>query len=156
MQSINFTTPGGENVFFDNNGDSPARYELINLQSVNKGKMKVETIGYYDASFPKGQRFSMNNVQVVWREGRHLVEIFLYSFLNTPPPTHTHAHRERDTYIITYNFWCACIEMVQVPVSKCSESCPPGTRKAVQKGKPVCCYDCILCPPGEISNSTGT
>ncbi|XP_016104779.1 extracellular calcium-sensing receptor [Sinocyclocheilus grahami] len=113
LQSINFTTAGRENVFFDNNGDSPARYELINLQSVNKGKMKVETIGYYDASLPKGQRFSMNNVQVVWREGRHLV-----------------------------------------PVSKCSESCPPGTRKAIQKGKPVCCYDCILCPPGEISNST--
>uniref|UniRef100_A0A673NEZ7 Extracellular calcium-sensing receptor-like n=1 Tax=Sinocyclocheilus rhinocerous TaxID=307959 RepID=A0A673NEZ7_9TELE len=111
--SINFTTAGRENVFFDNNGDSPARYELINLQSVNKGKMKVETIGYYDASLPKGQRFSINNVQVVWREGRHLV-----------------------------------------PVSKCSESCPPGTRKAVQKGKPVCCYDCILCPPGEISNNT--
>ncbi|XP_055051304.2 extracellular calcium-sensing receptor-like [Misgurnus anguillicaudatus] len=42
----------------------------------------------------------------------------------------------------------------QLPVSVCSASCPPGTRKAVQKGKPICCYDCIQCPPGEISNST--
>nr|XP_029500813.1 extracellular calcium-sensing receptor-like [Oncorhynchus nerka] len=42
----------------------------------------------------------------------------------------------------------------QVPVSVCSESCPPGTRKAVQKGKPVCCYDCIQCAEGEISNNT--
>ncbi|KAK2847376.1 hypothetical protein Q5P01_010375 [Channa striata] len=42
----------------------------------------------------------------------------------------------------------------QVPVSVCSDSCPPGTHKVLQKGKPICCYDCILCPEGEISNET--
>ncbi|XP_073342274.1 extracellular calcium-sensing receptor-like [Pagrus major] len=42
----------------------------------------------------------------------------------------------------------------QVPVSVCSDSCPPGTRKMLQKGKPICCYDCIPCPEGEISNAT--
>ncbi|KAF7641410.1 hypothetical protein LDENG_00282160, partial [Lucifuga dentata] len=42
----------------------------------------------------------------------------------------------------------------QVPLSVCSEHCWPGTRKVLQKGRPICCYDCIRCAEGEISNST--
>ncbi|XP_064816600.1 extracellular calcium-sensing receptor-like [Oncorhynchus masou masou] len=44
----------------------------------------------------------------------------------------------------------------EVLVSVCSADCPPGTRHAVQKGKPVCCFDCLSCAEGEISNTTGS
>ncbi|KAM3823745.1 vomeronasal type-2 receptor 26-like [Vipera latastei] len=37
------------------------------------------------------------------------------------------------------------------PLSVCSESCHPGSNKKVKEGEPFCCYDCILCPDGKIS-----
>ncbi|XP_030236825.1 LOW QUALITY PROTEIN: extracellular calcium-sensing receptor-like [Gadus morhua] len=43
---------------------------------------------------------------------------------------------------------------IKVPVSICSDSCPTGTRKVLQKGKPVCCYNCVPCAEGKISNTT--
>uniref|UniRef100_A0A672Z3Y7 G-protein coupled receptors family 3 profile domain-containing protein n=1 Tax=Sphaeramia orbicularis TaxID=375764 RepID=A0A672Z3Y7_9TELE len=45
-------------------------------------------------------------------------------------------------------------DMFTVPRSVCREPCPPGSRKAINKRKPVCCFDCFECPEGMISNQT--
>ncbi|CAJ0967110.1 unnamed protein product [Ranitomeya imitator] len=45
-------------------------------------------------------------------------------------------------------------EHIKVPTSSCSENCARGFRKAVLQGKPSCCYACVPCLQGEISNHT--
>ncbi|XP_053120355.1 vomeronasal type-2 receptor 26-like [Hemicordylus capensis] len=39
-----------------------------------------------------------------------------------------------------------------LPLSVCTNSCHPGYFRKEQKGKAFCCYDCIPCPEGKISN----
>nr|XP_028587193.1 vomeronasal type-2 receptor 1-like [Podarcis muralis] len=40
------------------------------------------------------------------------------------------------------------------PRSTCNLNCQPGYRKGILQGKPSCCYDCIRCAEGQISNIT--
>ncbi|KAM3936607.1 vomeronasal type-2 receptor 26-like [Leptodactylus fuscus] len=42
----------------------------------------------------------------------------------------------------------------EVPVSRCSEPCLPGSRKKARETIHTCCYDCVPCSEGEISNIT--
>ncbi|XP_078420590.1 extracellular calcium-sensing receptor-like [Cetorhinus maximus] len=42
----------------------------------------------------------------------------------------------------------------EVPRGICSESCPPGTRKAIRAEESICCFDCVQCQAPDISNVT--
>lgn len=74
LSMVNFTTPEGERVYFDSNGDSPARYELVNLQITNRGTMEQVTVGIYDASQPGSQQFIMSDTPLVWGTGHSEVK----------------------------------------------------------------------------------
>ncbi|XP_060110809.1 vomeronasal type-2 receptor 26-like [Heteronotia binoei] len=47
--------------------------------------------------------------------------------------------------------WHSWFNQVQ-PVSVCNDICYSGYRKKKKEGKPFCCYDCIPCPEGKISD----
>ncbi|XP_053219344.1 vomeronasal type-2 receptor 26-like [Podarcis raffonei] len=40
------------------------------------------------------------------------------------------------------------------PLSVCNEHCQPGYQKKTKEGEQFCCYDCIPCPEGKVSNQT--
>ncbi|KAM5191422.1 vomeronasal type-2 receptor 26-like [Mantella aurantiaca] len=46
------------------------------------------------------------------------------------------------------------LTFLKIPESRCNERCRPGYRKAPRRGSPVCCYDCVPCSEGEMSNIT--
>ncbi|XP_054832635.1 vomeronasal type-2 receptor 26-like [Eublepharis macularius] len=42
------------------------------------------------------------------------------------------------------------------PLSQCNGNCNTGSRRRKKEGKPFCCYDCLPCPEGKISNKKDT
>ncbi|XP_059187567.1 extracellular calcium-sensing receptor-like [Centropristis striata] len=112
LEKINFTTPFGDQVSFDENGDALPIYDVMNWRWLPDGKTKVQNVGEVKES-AKVKELSLDEDKIFW------------------------------------NF-----ESKQPPRSVCSESCPPGTRMARKKGQPECCFDCIPCSEGKISNKT--
>lgn len=90
----------------------------------------------------------MQNVR--WRDCLDTIENGI-SF-NFGPFTSWELHKhDIQTLCCITEFLHAVFQMTR---SVCREPCPPGTRKAMNKFKPVCCFDCFECPEGTISNQT--
>ncbi|CAI5693445.1 unnamed protein product [Oreochromis niloticus] len=113
LEKVNFTTPFGDQVFFDENGDALPIYDIMNWLWLPDGSTKVQNVGEVKRSVFKGEELTLDENKIFW------------NFKSNEPPT-----------------------------SVCSKSCPPGTHIARKRGKPVCCFDCIPCSEGKISNNT--
>ena len=67
LRKVNFSILSGGRMFFDENGDSVALYDLVNWQFNKDGSVNISNIGQYDASLPSGKRFQMTeNITVIW------------------------------------------------------------------------------------------
>ncbi|KAG9273396.1 extracellular calcium-sensing receptor-like [Astyanax mexicanus] len=99
---------------------------------------------YFDANGDPAAKYEIINWQTTKEHQYEFIAVGLYD--SSFPPN--------DRLAVNLNSIVWAQNSNQMPRSVCSESCPSGTRKAVQKGKPICCFDCIPCAEGEISNTT--
>ncbi|XP_070810653.1 vomeronasal type-2 receptor 26-like [Pituophis catenifer annectens] len=62
---------------------------------------------------------------------------------------------QEDEFVISDNriLWPRAFNQV-CPLSVCNEQCHRGKHKKKKEGEKFCCYDCVPCPEGEISNKT--
>ncbi|XP_068129464.1 extracellular calcium-sensing receptor-like [Hyperolius riggenbachi] len=113
IKTVHFLTNNGTHMFFDENGDPPALYDVVNWKISNIGSMDQTLVGSYDSSSKNRKSLNVNNAAITWLRN--------------------------DT---------------KVPPSRCSSSCLSGFRKVTIPGRPICCFECVPCPHGEISNET--
>ncbi|XP_056375374.1 vomeronasal type-2 receptor 26-like [Hyla sarda] len=66
-----------------------------------------------------------------------------------------------DIYQLLESGWKNCITIAalkrtwkMIPVSTCSEQCPPGYKRTIKPGIHKCCFECLKCSKGEITNET--
>ncbi|XP_069072135.1 extracellular calcium-sensing receptor-like [Pleurodeles waltl] len=113
LRRVRLRSQADGGMYFDQHGDPPTVYDIVNWHLQPDGNPRVVTVGRFNRRAPKGQRLIFYGTALHW---------------NT--------------------------QESEVPLSVCSKSCSTGYRKALQKGHPVCCFDCVPCAEGEVSNET--
>ncbi|XP_078524898.1 extracellular calcium-sensing receptor-like [Lissotriton helveticus] len=70
---------GGEEHFFDVQGNPPAVYDIVNWQMVGAGKMAFVTVGRFEAAALPGQDLILNHSTILWNGGSQQVPISVCS-----------------------------------------------------------------------------
>ena len=77
LKQIRFKTKEGEEVYFNEDGDPAAKYDIINWQPKKDGSVEFVTIGLYDASLPEDKQLNLDNKTFNWANNSKKVQLVL-------------------------------------------------------------------------------
>lgn len=68
MRNIHFQTKEGHKVYFNENGDPAAKYEIINWQPKDNNLIDFVSVGLYDASLTADKQLNLQNRSLIWAQ----------------------------------------------------------------------------------------
>ncbi|XP_075117178.1 vomeronasal type-2 receptor 26-like [Leptodactylus fuscus] len=149
IENVAYIDHIGDIIVFNKRGEVRSKWNLINWvflenQKYGLSMYTIDLATFYDA--PREENVLNIDLQkILWKNDRRVPIDFslrsslvnLYEFL------FNHFNRKSQS----------ANEGLR-PQSRCNEPCSPGYRKAFNGGNPICCYNCVPCSEGEVSNIT--
>ncbi|KAM9329445.1 vomeronasal type-2 receptor 26-like [Gastrophryne carolinensis] len=151
LRRTNFEDPTGGRGFFNEKGEMASFYGIYNFQIINKTFYEVKQFGFFNTLKLELTEFNNTRELLKWRTAG-----FFLRRINFEDPTggrgFFNEKGEMASFYGIYNFQIINKTFYEVPVSRCSEECPKGYRRAKKPGSHRCCFNCVQCLDGEVSS----
>ncbi|XP_029440355.1 vomeronasal type-2 receptor 26-like [Rhinatrema bivittatum] len=72
LKVVHFTTESKKQVYFDENGDVPAVFDIMNIQIQPDDSSQVIKVGRYDARESPGDEIILNTTAIVWNQNNQM------------------------------------------------------------------------------------
>ncbi|XP_039219036.1 vomeronasal type-2 receptor 26-like [Crotalus tigris] len=155
LRKVSFNSSAGENIYFDQNGERIAAFDIINWVTFTNNSFLRVKVGKIVPHVSSNTSFTIDENNIIWPSKFNqlycIIDIYATQILNyallTPNLSVTFILLSKPNSKLPHtNSNQAC------PISICNDNCFKGFSKRKKEGLPFCCYDCFLCPKGKISN----
>ncbi|XP_060110747.1 vomeronasal type-2 receptor 26-like [Heteronotia binoei] len=133
LQKISFNNSAGDEIQFNEDGELVSGFDITNLITFPNNSYARLKVGMLDPQAPLEKELTIDEDKIKWHK-------FLIQFKF--PVDHEDEYENDDDDV----YWKV------PPISLCNDFCHPGKSRKKKEGEKFCCYDCVSCPEGKISN----